>query len=67
MYWVFLTAATKDLDDNMPTAIINSSGEVEICVKKGSAANMLQNGQGERVFVRGHLVECRSGDFITQL
>ena len=63
----FSEGSYADLEDNMPTAIINSSGEVEISVKKGSAAQMLKVSRGERVFVRGHLAECRSADFITQL
>ena len=63
----FSEGSYEDLADNIPTALINSSGEVEISVKKGSAAKVLNIGKGERVFVRGHLAECNSADFITQL
>lgn len=63
----FSEGSYEDLDDAMPAGIINSSGEVEICVKNGSAAKMLKPAKGEKVFIRGHLAECRSADFITQL
>lgn len=61
----FSSGSYNDLEDDMPTAIINSSGEIEVCVKKGNAANMLKVARGERVFIRGHLAECRSADFIS--
>ena len=49
----------SDLDINVPTAIINSSGELEICVRDGSAAELLDVARGEHVFVRGHhYTEC---------
>jgi len=44
----------NDVDDHLPAAIINSSGELEICIKDGNAARMLKIEKGERVFVRGH-------------
>lgn len=44
----------SDVDDHLPAAIINSSGELEICIKDGNAARMLKIDKGERVFVRGH-------------
>lgn len=44
----------SDVDDHLPAAIINSSGELEICIKNGNAARMLKIDPGERVFVRGH-------------
>ncbi len=44
----------SDIDEHLPSVIINSSGELEICIKDGSAARMLKINKGERVFVRGH-------------
>ncbi|MBT8355585.1 MAG: SAM-dependent chlorinase/fluorinase [Desulfofustis sp.] len=40
------------LPDNQPAAIINSSSMLEICVKNGNAAAILEVGIGERVVVK---------------
>ena len=54
-YAVSITNGTYlDVDENLPEAIINSSGELEICIRNGSAARLLKIDKGERVFVRGH-------------
>jgi len=48
-----------DIEDDVPTAIINSSGVLEICVKDGDAARVLEVKRGEHIFVRGHhYAEC---------
>ncbi len=44
----------SDIDGHLPAAVINSSDELEICIKDGNAARMLKIEEGERVFVRGH-------------
>ena len=40
------------LPDNRPAALINSSNLLEICVKNGNAAALLEVGIGEKVAVR---------------
>jgi S-adenosylmethionine hydrolase len=40
------------LPDNLPAAIINSSNQLEICVKNGNAAAILEVGIGEPVVVK---------------
>ena len=43
-----------DIHDNLPAAIINSNGALEVCVNRGNAAKLLKVEKGERVFVRGN-------------
>jgi len=57
----------SDVDDHLPAAIINSSGELEICIKDGNAARMLRIDKGERVFVRGHHhIDCLNIGMVEQ-
>jgi S-adenosylmethionine hydrolase len=49
----FVDGSYGDIHDNLPAAIINSNGALEVCVNKGSAAGILRVEKGERVFVRG--------------
>ncbi|MDX9894858.1 SAM hydrolase/SAM-dependent halogenase family protein [Desulfofustis limnaeus] len=58
----FSSGSYEDVSDTLPTAIINSSGELEVCVKKGNAARLLRAGRGERVFVHGHRSGCQDAD-----
>jgi len=58
----FIDGSYKDIDSDMPTGIINSSGELEVCVKNGNAARLLKTNKGERVFVHGHLSGCQGED-----
>ncbi|MCB2217459.1 MAG: SAM-dependent chlorinase/fluorinase [Desulfobulbaceae bacterium] len=58
----FCKGSYDDIADNMPAAIINSSGELEVCVKKGNAARLLRVGRGERIFVHGHRSGCQDAD-----
>ncbi|THB79129.1 MAG: hypothetical protein D6B25_02535 [Desulfobulbaceae bacterium] len=58
----FANGSYSSMPDNIPTALVNSSGELEISIKNGNAGKKLQVSRGERVFVRGHLPECISPD-----
>ncbi len=60
----FCQGSYGDITDTLPTAIMNSSGELEICVKQGNAARLLRVGRGERVFVRGHRSGCPDADLV---
>jgi len=41
-----------DMADNTPTALMNSSGFIEICIKNGNAAQMLGAKVGDQVLIR---------------
>lgn len=60
----FCKGSYDNLADTMPAAIINGSGELEICVKQGNAAHLLRIGRGEQVFVRGHRIGCQNTDLL---
>ncbi|PID41435.1 MAG: hypothetical protein CR981_03300 [Proteobacteria bacterium] len=51
----FSEGSYATLEDDKPTALINSSNEIEISVKNKSAAKLLNVKKGERIFIRGHL------------
>ena len=48
----FIQGSYGHLPDNQPTAIINSSGMLELCVKNDNAATILEVGIGEKVVVK---------------
>lgn len=58
----FAAGSYSSMPDNVPTALVNSSGELEISIKNGDAGKQLQLLPGERVFVRGHLTTCITPD-----
>ncbi len=60
----FVDGSYGDIHDNLPAAIINSNGALEVCVNKGSAARILKVEKGERVYVRGKQIGWQNAEVL---
>lgn len=60
----FVHGSYGDIHDNLPAAIVNSNGALEVCVNKGNAARILRVAKGEKVFIRGQHVGWQNAEVL---